>query len=114
MKKSNFLEGFIIGAVVSIVGWELHKRSKCCNYILNNEHPDIPCTESSERPGYYKASSNFSSDVVIDKTLSAIEKGFEQLASIIDKRKRQNLDSNGKESQNHKSDDDPSIDSSNI
>ena len=79
MKKCHFLEGFIIGIVTGIVGWMFLKNT----VDLDDIAPEF---ESSKGPEIEPEDESSTEDLV-EKTLSAIETGFDRLSDMVKEKK---------------------------
>ena len=84
MGKSRFLEGFIIGAVLGVVGLLLVDDQARSSVVAS---PDKDQGDQQKSPQESAQTTKKKAEASVAKTLEAIEKGFEKITKIIDERK---------------------------
>ena len=71
MKKSNFFEGFILGAIAGVV---------TSLFFLDSNEKSTPIEKNTTSSA---DSENESTETRVQKTLDAIEKGFDKLSKMV-------------------------------
>ena len=84
MGKSRFLEGFIMGAILGVVGLLFidDQARSSVDTSVNKEQDD-----QQKSPQENAQTTKKKAEASVAKTLEAIEKGFEKITKIIDERK---------------------------
>ena len=87
MSKSKFLEGAILGLLAGVVGavWLLQDEEDADEENHNEQETTTQSTKKKKKTVNVKPTEN--TEEVVNKTLDAIENGFDKISKMIDDRK---------------------------